>query len=377
MRLIYIIFCLLLMACKQESAAPEKASPEHTLSSIEYATGFRVNETEGITMVEVKNAWPGSDKVFKYALLQAGQNLPKGIAVDAQIKVPIASIVVTSTTHIPSLEMLDAAEKLMGFPNLDYISSSLTRSLIEEGRIIELGQNESLNTEVVLSLQPDALVTFGVEGENKNLALLKQAGIAVLYNGDWTEQDPLGKAEWIKFFGLLLGKEKQADSIFKSIANNYHQTVALAEQATRQPTVLSGAPYKDVWYVPQGNSWAAKLIKDAQGDYLWRDTSGTGSLSLSVEHVLEKAQNAEFWIGPGQYTSYSSMNQSSDVFNLFQAVHQRKVYTFAAKKGATRGLIYYELAPNRPDWVLQDLVHILHPKLLPDHEMHFFTPLNE
>lgn len=238
-----------------------------------------------------------------------------------------------------------------------------------------MGKNEDLNTEILIDLAPDAVVTFAVEGANKTIPTIEKSGIPVLYNGDWTETHPLGKAEWLKFFGVLFNKEQEANLLFDTIVSQYNEAKYLASLTSQKPTVLSGAMFKDVWYLPQGNSWAAQFIKDAHATYLWEDTEGTGSLSLNLESVLVKGQHADFWIGPSQFFSYEQMIKAHSVYQEFDAFKQKKVYTFTSKKGATGGVIYYELAPNRPDWVLQDLIKILHPELMPDYQFHFFEPL--
>jgi iron complex transport system substrate-binding protein len=133
--------------------------------------------------------------------------------------------------------------------------------------------------------------------------------------------------------------------------------------------------YKDVWYLPGGNSWAAQFLKDANVHYLWEDTTETGSLSLSLESVFDTAKSADYWISPSQFISYDEMLAANRHYEQFEAFQTKKVYTFARTTGETGGLLYYELGPNRPDLVLKDLVHIFHPGLLPDHETFFFKPL--
>ena len=197
----------------------------------------------------------------------------------------------------------------------------------------------------------------------------------MVFNGDWTEETPLGKAEWIKFFGVLLNKQTQADSIFREIENSYIAIKEVASHATHKPKVLSGALYKDVWYLPTGESWAARFIEDANGEYLYKETSGSGSLSLSFESVLEKGSQADIWVAPSQFVSYREMEQANAHYQQFRAFREKKVFTFANTKGASGGLLYYELAPQRPDLVLKDLVHHFHPELLPDYSPYFFTPL--
>lgn len=370
------ILLLLILSCKKQN----KSETLHKGNAVQisYAKGFSILEYEGYKVLEITQAFPNSTDTLRYALVPKNSlpntAVPKHMSV---VPVPLETIVVTSTTHIPSLEMLEVAETLVGFPNLDYVSSTLSRKRIENNKIKELGQNESINTEVLLELHPDAVVSFGVEGQNKSLQVAEKAGIPVLYNGDWVEQEPLGKAEWIKFFGVLYGKEALANHLFSEIEIAYNETKALVATIADKPTVISGAMYKDVWYLPKGDSWPAHLIKDAGGQYLWADTKGTGSLSLSVESVLDQGQQATHWVAPAQYSSYSAMQEANKAYTNFDAFRNKKVYTFATKKGATGGLLYYELAPNRPDLVLKDIVHYLHPDKLPSYQPFFFTKLEE
>jgi iron complex transport system substrate-binding protein len=300
---------------------------------------------------------------------------PPNLKYDARIKIPVERMVVTSTTHIPSLEALEKESVLVGFPGLEYISSEKMRRRINQNKITELGINEAINTELLISLQPDVVVGFAVNGDNKTYNTIRKSGIPVIYNGDWTEESPLGKAEWIKFFGALLDRTGEAEEIFSNIVNSYRESRELANSADSQPVVLSGSMYKDQWYVPYGNSWQAQFISDANAEYVYKNSSGSGSRSLAFETVLSDAQNAEFWITPGQFTSYRQLEEASAHYTQFKAVQERKVYTYSSTTGETGGVIYYELAPNRPDLVLKDLISIFHPALLPEHEPVFFKPL--
>ena len=266
-------------------------------------------------------------------------------------------------------------DRLVGFPGLDYISSTKTRRRIEAGAIQELGANEQLNTERVLSLDPDLIVGFGVSGAPSSYQALEASGVPVVYNGDWMEEDPLGKAEWILFFGFLLEEEEAAQSAFEKVEKAYQEAKALAAGATESPTVLSGALYRDVWYLPGGNSWAARFIQDANARYLWEDTPGNGSLSLSLESVLEKGAEADFWIAPSQFTSYTEMARSNQHYGQFKAFRNKQIYTYAFSRGPGTGMLYFEKGPGRPDLILKDLIYWLHPGLLSNYTPVFFKPL--
>lgn len=374
-RIISLLFLLSLISCKEISESPSMVKEKTQISMINHATGLAIDDIKDGKMITINNAWPDSDEVFKYAVVKKGVILENPEQYDAILETPVRSIVVTSTTHIPSLDLLGVSDYLVGFPNLDYISSKTIRERIKEGSITELGKNEDINTEVLIDLDPDLVIGFAVDGSNKTLNTIRNIGIPVLYNGDWTENTPLGKAEWIKFFGVIFEKENKADSIFSEIEGEYLKAKEIAKKSSYIPTIMSGAMYKDIWYLPYGDSWAAQFIKDANGNYLWSDSKGSGSLVLNLENVLDKGKNADIWIGPGYFSKMKQLEDAHPLYSQFDSFKNGQIYSFANKKGETGGVLYYELAPNRPDIVLKDLIKILHPDLLPDHQLYFFGKL--
>lgn len=353
----------------------EKTVLQGDTISIDYATGFEIVDYDTFKLVIVKNPWPKAERNFTYLLAEEGSDIPSNLEYDAKINVPIKEIVVTSTTHIPALEALQVENTLVGFPSLDFISSEKTRKLIDAGKIRELGSNQSINTEILLTLQPDVVIGFAINGDNKAFNTIQKNGIPVMYNGDWTEKHPLGKAEWIKFFGVLYNKLPEATSLFEEIEKEYSNAKKLVEAATGNPSVLAGAMYRDRWYLPYGNSWMGKFIEAAGGEYVYAKTHGNGSIELSFAQVFEKAQKADSWIAPGGFTSYDQLLKNSEHYKKFTAFQTKKIYGYASVKGPTGGVIFYERAPLRPDLVLKDLIKIFHPSLLPDYKMTFFKPL--
>ncbi|MDD2821938.1 MAG: ABC transporter substrate-binding protein [Flavobacterium sp.] len=370
--LLFLVFFLFIQ-CKKESQ--QEAEIQSPANEIHYAKGLEIYKHNGFTIVKITSPWPNAKEQFTYILQEKNGIIPDSLKQFTAISVPIKSIVVTSTTHIPALELLGVENTLVGFPNTDYISSVKTRKLIATGKVREVGTNETLNTEVLIDMNPDVIVSFGLNNSNPTLDNLKKSGLKVMLNGDWTEQSPLGKAEWIKFFGALYGLDSKANTLFSAIEKEYKNTLALAQKATRKPTVLSGAMFQEQWYVPQGESWASLFLKDAKANYLWADSKGTGSLSLPFETILEKAQEAEYWISPGDFSSLQQMSESNPHYKQFDAFQNKKVYSYAINKGAKGGIVYFEWSPTRPDWVLKDLIKIFHPELLPDHKLFFFQKL--
>ncbi|WP_372938380.1 ABC transporter substrate-binding protein [Seonamhaeicola sp.] len=373
--LLYIVF----LGCKNEPKKQITESITGTTLNLKYATGFSCKDYDSYKIIEVNKPWPNSENTYKYALLKPNFNadvckLEKSKFNDV-IKLPIENIVVTSTTHIPALELLNIEESLIGFPETNFISSKKIRKRIDEGFIKEIGKNESLNTEVLLELQPDIVIGFGIDGTNRAFEILKKSGIPIIYNGDWVESSPLAKAEWIKFFGVLFDKEKEADSIFNQIEKNYLNAKTIAKKTKNNPTVLSGAMHNDVWYLPNGTSTEAQLLKDANVNYLWADSKGSGSLKLNFEAVFDRAKNADIWLSPSNYSSLQALKNANTHHSMFKAFQNKTVYSFTNTTGSTGGVTYYELGFARPDWVLKDIIKICHPNVLKNYKPHFYKPL--
>lgn len=369
-----LLFLFVLLSCKKEANTNSSVDANNSKIKLEYATGFDVEKHSGYSIIHLNTPWPKADKKFTYLLVDRGNKAPKDVKYDALIQVPIEKVVVTSTTHIPLLEALGEDHKLVGFPNTNFVSSKKTRKRIDNGEIAELGKNENLNTELLLDLQPDAVIGFAINGNNKTFKTIQNAGIPVLYNAAWVEQNILGRAEWIKFFGYLFKKETEANRIFKQITTDYNEAKKLANNVSEKPTVLAGSMFKDIWHVPYGSSWGAQFISDAGGDYLWKETKGSGSISLNIESVLEKAQQADYWVTLGTETSKEQLNARNIHYKEFEAFQKGNTY-IANSTGATGGLLFYELGPNRPDLILKDLIHVLHPSLLPNHQPIFYQQL--
>ena len=373
LKIVLVASLLAIVSCKKEAqrAVLKSASAKNT-----HAKGFDIVEEKGNKKLIIKSAYQNATEDATYPL---SKKIPSTALASTKlntIQIPVKNIVVTSTTHIPMVELLQSENTIVGFPHGQYVSSARTRKLLDAGKIAEIGKENSLNTEILLDLQPELVVGYSVTSPDKSLTTLEKAGINVIYNGDWLEETPLGKAEWIKFFGVLFDKEKQADSIFKAIETNYVNAKKSALLGLQKPTVLSGAIMsKDIWNLPAGESFVAQFLKDANLTYLWKDTKGKGSLSLSFESVFDKGANADIWIAPGYFTSKKQLLESNALYAKFKAFQDDNIYTPTTKKGKSGGVLYYELATTRPDLVLKDLIKITNPALLPDYELVFFEKM--
>lgn len=383
MKKIFLIsfLAMIFIACKneQKSIKPSDKTEINTTKEkqIHHAKSFDIQVFDGYKELHLFNIWPNSDICFRYLIIEDKSKIPGSIKdYDHVIELPIKNLIATSTTHIPSIESLGVLDKLIGFPNPDFISSSEARKYIEKGNITDLGQNENISVEKVIDLNPDLFIAFTLDAIDPKIKTIEKAGIPIVYNSDWTETTALGKAEWIKFFGVLLGKYDESVNLFEEVEKEYNKIKEIAQQATKKPSVFNGAMYRDIWYVSEGDSWAAKLIEDAQGNYIFKDSKGTGSAALGLEKMIETALEAEIWLDPSSFESLEDIKQANKAYTEFDAFKNGEVYSYVLNKGETGGVVYFELGPNRPDLILKDLVKILHPDLLPNHELYFYTKLN-
>jgi iron complex transport system substrate-binding protein len=374
-KILFLFALVTFIGCKKAEKS-ENVSISNTKNDIEYASSLAIYKYNGYSMVKVITPWPNAEKDFTYILKEKNSIVPDSLQKYTTIQVPLQTVVVTSTTIIPYLEMLGVENRLVGFPHTDYISSEKTRKLIDKGAVKNVGQNEKLNIEQLIEMTPELIVTFGIDNNNPMISNLEKSGLKVLIQADWMEQSPLGKAEWIKLYGALFGKEKEAKTLFDAILKNYKEALALVATKKPEATVLYGAMYQDQWYVAKANSWVAQFLKDAKANYLWSDTEGTGSIGLSFEKVLEKAKTAHFWIATGPYKTVAELAKTNPHYSQFTAFKTKQIYTFEGKTGATGGTIYYETAPSRPDLVLKDYIKIFHPELLPNYTFTFAQKLN-
>lgn len=358
-------------SCNFQNKKETIVLPNNQNSTIKYAKGFDIIETDSLKKLVIKTPYLNSSEIFEYNITYS-----KSTNKINSIQVPVNNIVVTSTTHIPMLELLGEENSLAGFPNLTYISSEKTRKLVELNKIKELGNEENLNTEVLIELQPQLIVAYSISNNSNMYNSIEKLGIPVIYNGDWLEESPLGRAEWIKFFGVLFNKEKLADSIFTQIETNYLETKNIAAKATKIPSVLSGSLFKDIWNLPAGDSFEATFFKDANTNYIYKNSKGKGSLSLNFENVFEQGKNADIWFTSASFSSLSEMANHNNLYKKLNAFKNNNIYTYALTKGKTNGVIYFELAPSRPDLVLKDIIKIAHPMQLPDYELTFYKKLD-
>ena len=371
------------VACRNNASLPSndkiadmESSIRYAKSSIRYAKGFDLQTFHDISKLVINRPYPNAQNHEVFYLVPKNKILPDSIHNENVIRTPIESVVPTSTTHIPMIELFNMEDKTVGFPQTNYISSNRTAELVKTGKIAELGNIQNLNFEILVSLNPDLVIGFSMSENDPAFNRLKETHIPILFNGDWLEEDPLGRAEWLKVFGALFDKNHMADSIFNQIEKEYTEAKAIALQSKNRPTVLSGILFEDKWSLPAGKSFMANLFADSNTNYLWKETKGTGSLVLALESVIEKGHDSDLWIGSGIFTDYKTLLESNNHYSTFKAFQEKKIFNFAKRKGEQGGILFFELAPIQPQIVLKDLIKAAHPDLLPDYIPYFLEPLD-
>lgn len=347
-----LLLFVLLVGCNSS----DKTKQENI--SLSHAIGFHFEERSDGRYLVTDRPWPNAKTTKEYKLEK-----------------PLKKVVCTSTSHLPFFEMLGQEETLIGFPNVSYISSDIFRERAEKGLITDLGPDGGINMELLLGLQPDAVIAFDAGGESGNLDKIVEVGIPVIYNSDFLESSPLGRAEWVKFFGALLGEEQKADSVFSVIEKEYLRLVEIGKGAREKPTVLNGVVYGDTWFMPGGRNWSSVFYENAGGKYLWAKDTTTNWLELSFEAVFDKGRKADFWIGVSSFNSKSEMLASEGRYTDFEPFEENRVYNYSKKRSSTGAYDFFESAYARPDLVLGDLIKIIHPELLPDYETVYFEQL--
>jgi iron complex transport system substrate-binding protein len=342
---------------------------------MKYAKGFSIKEVNGYKVITVHQAWKNANKSIQYVLTKAGQPLPTEFPGGILVQIPVKTIICLSTTHAPFIDLLGESEKIVGFSGIKYISTPSIANRIKQGKIKEVGQENGINLEVMLGLQADLTIAYMMNEADKSYEQMQRAGIKVAVNSEYLEENPLGQAEWIKFFAAFFDKEARADSIFNEIEREYLAISNLAKYQSNKPLVFTNIPYGGTWYVAGGRSFVATLIKDAGAAYVFDQDTTQGSVPMSIETVFNQAQKADFWLNVSDFNLLDDLKSLDRRFSEFEAMQKGNIFNNNNKVNENGGIAYWELGVARPDIVLKDLVKIFHPHILPQYELYFYKKL--
>jgi len=350
----------------------------YTGVDIKYAERFEIQQKGGYKILIIKNPWQGAVNINQsYYLLKNGSSIPHGVDSANIIRTPVKSIVCMSTTYLSMISALHAEETITGVSGTDFVYDQGLLQRIDNKQIADVGYEDNLNKELVITLSPDLVMVYGVGGESAGyLNKLKELGIKVIFNADYLENNPLGKAEWIKVFGALYDKENEADSIFNSLSKEYNEIKLKVEKnITVRPLVLLGLPWKDTWFISPGNSFISRMIHDAGGDYLWKDTESEISMPYGIENVFVKAIKADYWLNAGSANSRDEITIMDNRLNELTSFKNGNIFNKNKRTTKKGGNDYWESGNMNPQIILKDIASILHPDLFPGYTLFYYRKL--
>ncbi len=374
-----LIYCLLFLAACQPPRGQADAKQQSTSKSslaLKYAKGFAVAYYDGYKVVSVRDIKDSSKILAQYVLSSNGKTI-QGFSDAIHINTPVNKAVCISTTHMAEMVRLNLMDSIAAVVNTPLIYDTAVTGKVNRKQIANLG-NDEINYEKLVELAPAFVFTSGgYDGGDKLKLKLNSLHITSVVDLDYKEQDPLGRAEWLKFIAAFYDKEDEADSIFRTIETNYLALKAKAKELKEKPTVFCNIPFKEIWYMPCGENYMAQLIADAGGDFLWKDEKPTNSLNLNLDYeaVYNKAAGAGFWINPGFATSLNEIREADKKNSLFAAFKKGEVYNNNKRNTPNGGFDFWESGTVNPDKILADLISIFHPGALPGHQLYYYQKL--
>lgn len=365
---IFVLF-LLLQACESDKQQRASTSNRH----VEFATLFAVDTAYGYPKINVFDAWDKNQNAAELLLVPEGKSVPRNLSPEVTVlRTPVRRLAVMSGTHIAFLGLLNDLDKVVGVSDFRLVKNQRIKQRISNGDIKEIGINNTFKKEQLLAADVDAVLVSPYE--NQSYKNLRNMGVTVIPVPDYLETHPLGRAEWLRFFSFLSGKNEQAQQIFSEISSEYLNLKNKAKNIQAKPSIFSGKPYGGIWYQPGGSSYMSKIFEDAGADYLWKENKQSGGVPLDFETVYSKAANADFWrlvVKSEQRYSLKDLYQEDARYKDFKAFKEQQVLVCNVSE-----VSYYEVAPTEPNVVLADLIYWLHPELGIDHQPVYYQKIS-
>jgi len=345
-------------------------------SNIEYAQNFDIQYFEHYKLLTVRNSARKSGDSLQYILLEKNAPKPKGFQEHQIIRTPVQGVICLSATQISIIDELEKVETIIGVSDKNYVMNPKVQQQLQTGKTLEFGQENTLNEELILSTKPDViLMSSGVQNSLPILEKMQKTGVKILINADWLETTPLGRAEWLKLYGILYNIEKKANLKFSKIEKNYKQLKYKIGNISR-PTVITNVPYKGTWYMAGGKSYVAHFLADAGANYVGRENTEIGSIPTDFETIYKMGLDADFWINLGTIESKEMLLNQDKRLADFKAFQQNNLYNYTARLDKNKLNEYFANSIINPDKVLADLIAIFHPHILPDHQFYYYKKLN-
>lgn len=393
MKKLYILLCgataaLLMAACQGGKTAAADAEAGDTLE-MKYAKLLTIvkhgdgeessDEAEGVDYqyaeAIIANPWKAGTMLHRYILIPKGKEGDKTVAMLARrrstgarcttdtVRTPLESNLVFTAPHCQLLTELGCQNAITGVCDKDYINIPDIKSRAQADAkvahpIMDCGSSMQPDIERIIALHPEALLISPFENSG-GYGKLDKLRIPVIETADYMETSPLGRAEWIKLYGLLLGSSK-ADSLFSAIEKEYLQLKAEAAKLPLGLSILTERKTGNVWYVPGGKSTMGILLRDAHARYIFADDTHSGSLSMSPEQIIAKGNQVDVWAF--KYFGGNALTKQ-DLLAEYQGYQALKAFqTGTVYETDTSCEPYFELTSFHPEILLREFIILSHPE---------------
>ena len=451
MKKLYILLCgataaLLMAACQGGKTAAADAEAGDTLE-MKYAKLLTIvkhgdgeeasDEAEGIDYqyaeAIIANPWKAGTMLHRYILIPKGEEGDKtvtrlalqrtsgmGCTTDT-VRTPVERSAVFIAPHCQLMYELGCQQAIRGVCDLNYINIPDVRkraassgnassekassgnafagngssgNASAQNSIVDCGSSMAPDIERIIALKPEAILVSPFENSG-GYGKLDKLRIPLIEAADYMESSPLGRAEWMKFYGMLFGKDKnisttaagkaseaavgkaseatagkaseatlpascelRADSLFAQIEKEYLNLKAEAGKLPNGLSILTERKTGNVWYVPGGQSTIGILLKDANARYIFSDDKHSGSLPMSPEQILAKGSQVDVWAFKyfgGAPLSQVQLLQEYDGYKALAAFSRGNIYQVD-----TSTVPYFELTSFHPELLLREFIILAH-----------------
>lgn len=376
LRFLLVATVALATACITQIASLE----DYTLSiyTPSYASGFEIAGAEGMqsTLLKTKSPWQGAEGTQTTLFIaRNGEKAPAGFTGQV-VEAGTRRIVCMSSTYVAMLDALGQANRIVGVSGKDYITNEYVTAHPEA--VADIGFDGNVDYELLLAQKPDLVLLFGISGASGMEPKLLEMGIPFCYIGEYLEESPLGKAEWLVAVSEITDSRAKGEAVFAPIPERYDTLKEKVAAATSEnPKVMINTPYAGSWFMASTESYVARLIADAGGDYIYKKNTSNRSLPIDLEEAYMLTAQADMWLNAGSAASLGELKSQFPKFANTRCVRNGAVYNCNKRLNAAGGNDYWESGVVRPDVVLHDLIAIMHPETLDenDRELHYYQRL--
>jgi len=369
-----LFFCLIIVLFSTCGENVDKNSFDYkdfTELEILYSNYLQIQKYDSVYKVNISNPWQGASNVI------VSYFFSNKINSDNIIPIPVKKIVCFSSSHVAFLSDLGVSDKIVGISGVNYINDTLIQSRYLNGYIYETGYEDNLNYEEFVKNKPDIALIYGIASEHASFSTkLKELGIPTIYIAEYLENNPLGRLEWIKFFGLLTGKFDEANALFYQRSLDYKNIKEQVLGIENKPTVFVGSPIGDAWFVPGGQSYMANLINDAGANYLFSNINSSESKPLSFENIYINALESDFWLHCELASTIEGIIEYDKRLRKFKSIVNRKVFNNNKRLNQNNGNDFWEKGVVNPQLLLKDLIKVFHPNVNNQHELVFYNKID-